>query len=146
MVIAASSVAVVFVQNAYQLNYAQSIYLQNTKDISITSIKIVFAINSSDNEVKVWIKNTGRYVFEQGQIKQFNIFFGPVTAPVPMFYNGSFDSWVFEIVNDYDEDGRLDPGETLEITITLNYTVLEGDYLVMANTHNGVDDKFFFSV
>ncbi len=146
VVIAASTVAAVFVQGSYQLNQAQSSYFAMASDSASTAVKVVFAIKSSENNLTVWVKNTGRSYFSGGQIRQFDLFAGLDGAPEYIAYNGSISGWSFSIAKDYDGDGNLDPGETLKISIWLNYNISAGDYIVKVVTHNGVSDSYRFSV
>ncbi|MDI9644786.1 MAG: hypothetical protein QFX35_06170 [Candidatus Verstraetearchaeota archaeon] len=146
VVIAASAVVAVFVQGSNQLNMVQSMVLQDAKETASTSITIVFAAQSSEREVKVWVKNTGRAQIDAAQIQRFDIFFGKVPSPALILYNGTYDRWDFEIVNDLDRDGRLDQGETLEITVAVSWSIGTGDYVVRVNTHNGVGDTYYFSL
>lgn len=146
VVIAASTVAAVFVQSSYQLNQAQSSYFAMASDSASTAVRVVFAINSSERGITAWVKNTGRSYFSEGQIRQFDVFAGPAGAPKYIPYNGTFSGWSFSIASDYDSDGNLDPGETLQISIWLDYSLSAGDYVVKVVTHNGISDTYQLSL
>lgn len=146
VVIAASTVAAVFVQSSYQLNQAQSSYFAMASDSASTAVKVVFAMNSSERQIAAWVKNTGRSHFSEAQIRQFDVFAGPVGTPQYVTYNGTISGWSFSIARDYDGDGNLDPGETLQMSIWFNYGISAGDYVVKVVTHNGVSDTYKFSV
>lgn len=146
VVIAASTVAAVFVQSSYQLNQAQNSYFAMASESASTALKVVFATNSSENGITVWLKNTGRTYFSEGQIRQFDVFAGPAGAPEYIPYNGTLSGWSFSIARDYDSDGNLDPGETLQLQIWLHYDLSAGDYVIRVVTYNGVSDTYTFSL
>lgn len=146
VVIAATAAAGMFIQSNLVLTSSQAYAFQDTRDAISTSIRIVFATNSSEDEFKIWVKNVGRNEIYPGSIQRFDLFFGRKGAATYIPFNGTATGWAFLMVNDVDLDGNLDPGETLEITISVPYAISAGDYQVKVSTHNGVADTFYFSV
>ncbi len=107
-----------------------------------TDIKIIFAVNTSPSTVKVWIKNVGTSRISSQMIASSDLFFGRVGNFERLSYNAN---WTYSIVND-DNDGVWESGETIEITISLSYTLSEGDYYILFVLSNGKDAEYTFSV
>lgn len=146
-IIAVTVVAVAFMQNMASLSAAQTAVASASESSILTSIKIIFATNCSSNVVKAWVKNVGASSIPPGYISSFNVFFGPKGKFDLIPYNRHTPPyWNYTIVTEIDNDGDLDPGETLEITIVIPYTLSEGDYFLRVVTHNGISYNYFFSI
>ena len=61
-------------------------------------------------------------------------------------YQGTSLGWTYIAMNDVDNDGRWDPGETLLITITLNFTLSAGEYFVRFVAYLGQRSDYYFSI
>jgi len=149
VVVGASALAYAFTAGASALT---TTYLESQKAESIrvrTSVKIVFAANSSETEVSIWIKNIGLTRFGGSLIAQGDLFFGPSGnfTRIPYYEDGMAPPyWTYEIAEDLDGDGVWDPCETIRITIVLPQPLESGEYFVKYVTYNGVSDYMWFSV
>lgn len=147
VVIAASTAAAIFLQNSYQLNTSQLSAAQTAKDVMDTQLKIIFATNSSGNQVTFWVKNIGQSYIATGDIKNFNVFFGPTGSAMLVLFNGtSLPSWNFTLVNAVSSQTPFNPGYTLEIRIFLPYTLTSGDYYLRVVSNNGASADYYFSM
>jgi len=147
VVIAASTVAAIFLQNTSFLNNAQISASQNAKDAMDTQFKIEFATNSSYNQATIWIKNTGTTALGLSEIKSFDVFFGPSGSEDMVTYNANtLPSWNFTILSGTNSQSTWTPAGTVEITINLPYTLTSGDYHVIVTSYNGVSADYYFSL
>lgn len=146
VVFASVTAAAVFMQNVTQFNSVQLSTAESAKKGIMTSIKVTFASNSSDI-VRVWVKNVGQSSIMSGELARFDLFFGPVGnfSRIPYGVPG-VPSWNYTIAVDSDGDTRFDPGETIEINISLPYELSSGDYYLRIITHNGISDDYYFTV
>ncbi len=104
-----------------------------------------FAANGSDT-AKLWVKNTGKEAILAGEIERGDLFFGPRGSFSRIPYGGSQPpTWSFVIAND-DGDNVWEPGETVEITITLSSPLSSGDYFARYTTHTGYSTDIVFTV
>jgi len=125
--------------------YRMTIGVEEEK--ALTSIKIVFATNSSNTTVKVWIKNIGQKSISKDLISKASLIFGSSSKCELIAFNSSTPpSWNFKLAYDNDNDGVWDPSETIEIEITWNDVLTVGDYYVKFIMHNGVSDDYYFSI
>lgn len=127
--------------HAFKLTYA------STADKVTTDVKIVLATNTSNTELKLWVKNIGLQVFSEGLIAKSDIFIGFPNGTVMLARYGaqSYPNWNYSIVNDADNDSSWDPGETLEVEVRCG-SLPTGDYWVQFVTHNGVSASTDFSI
>ncbi|MBO3802987.1 MAG: hypothetical protein JTT11_03805 [Candidatus Brockarchaeota archaeon] len=144
LIIAAATVANTYFQNTAQLNNVLNAASQNARDSAMTSLKTVFAAKIADDVVEVWVKNVGTSSIYSGYIPRFDVFFGPKGSYEYIPYNKtSTPNWVFSIPSG---GANLNPGETLEITIYLDYDLESGDYYFKVVSHNGVSSDYSFSL
>jgi len=149
MTIAAIILAVVFssvvVVNIQQINNMQSIMTSTIKDKMETEVKIIFA-STRDYEIHIYIKNTGINNIPFDLLGRGDLYFGLRGKEEYIPFNASsYPTWTYNVINDIDKDGYLDPGETVELVIYVNYTLSSGDYHVKYVTYNGVTSDYYFS-
>lgn len=149
VVVGASALAYAFTAGASSLT---TTYLESQRAESVrvrTSIKIVFAANSSDTTVEVWVKNVGLTKLGDALVGQGDLFFGPSGnfTRIPYYEDGMEPPyWTYVIAEDLDGDGVWDPCETIRITIVLPQPLEPGEYFVKYVTYNGVSDYTWFSI
>ncbi|MDD1776210.1 MAG: hypothetical protein LUP94_02525 [Candidatus Methanomethylicus sp.] len=147
VVVVASTAAFIFMQGSLRLNGAQLSAINDATETVSTSIKVIFATNSSQNIMKAWVKNTGQSQISPNALSDFNVFFGPRGNFSLMIFNQTLSpTWNYSLVNNGDSDLRFDPGETIEITLLLPYSISPGDYYLKIITSNGVNAEFYFAV
>ena len=146
-VVIASAIAVsALIANFAGLGAVITLRRSADEETMLTRVEIVFATNISSSSVKVWVKNIGIHSISGPLIEKSDLFFGPRGdfARVP-YGSPSPPTWEYIIAND-DGDGDWEPGETLEITITVDYTLGQGDYYVKFVTYRGACDDYSFSI
>ncbi len=117
---------------------------QNQKDIMLTKVKIVYATNTTNNHVNVWVKNIG--INPIVNANNTDVYFGEINQVQNIVHNPKQqidDNWMWDAplpqpiwqisethsINITDID--LKPGVTYQVTVT---------------TPNGVDDEYIFSI
>ncbi len=116
------------------------------KELSIDA-EIIFATSTSgSSEVKAWVKNTGSSDIHPELVKLSDVFLGNRSMLISIPYQGTSLGWTYIAMNDVDNDGRWDPGETLLITITLNFTLSAGEYFVRFVAYLGQRSDYYFSI
>ena len=144
----ASVLASAMTMKANDISHMFRLYEVNAKDKVYSHITIIFATNVTDTSVKIWIKNTGLKEIHGDLIAKSDVFFGPKGnfTRVPHESTTTLPPlWNYTIVND-DGDGRWDPCETLEVTITWDTILNPGEYYVKFVLYNGVSDEYVFSI
>ncbi|MCB2171491.1 flagellin [archaeon] len=144
VVVAASMISFTLING---INDIQSSTLTSTKEIGDTiktSIKIVHAVNTSDTQFKIWVKNVGSTSIHEIEIEQADLYFGKLDEFQIYQYQASGFGWTYTILGD--SATRWTPQSTLEILLTLENPVTDGDYFVSFTTHNGVKDDDYFSI
>ena len=101
-------------------------------------------MNTSDTQFKVWIKNIGSTSIHENEIEQADLYFGKLDEFQIYQYRDSGVGWTYTILED--SATRWTPQSTLEILLTLENPVTDGDYFVSFTTHNGVKDDDYFSI
>jgi len=146
-VVIASAIAVsAFIANLTGLGAVITLKHSTDKETMLTRIEVVFATNTSSSSVKVWVKNIGIHSISGPLIEKSDLFFGPRGNFTRIPYGGPGPPmWEYTIAND-DGDGDWEPGETIEITITVDYTLGPGDYYVKFVTYRGAYDDYSFSI
>jgi hypothetical protein len=120
----------------------------HASDRSKVMVDAVFAFGGSgDNVACIFVKNTGRRPLYDGEIKLSDVFFGPRGAfeRIPYSESGTAPRWTYSIVND-DGDAVWEPGETVQINITLTYNLTSGDYYFRFVTPFGRYAEALFTV
>jgi archaellum component FlaG (FlaF/FlaG flagellin family) len=111
----------------------------------LTKVKIVYASNSTDNVVDVWIKNTGKNPVTS--TTNMDVFFGEIDQVTRYAYDAptafSDNTWDFA------------SGSAPTVWQVLNTTQIEIDesslqkdvtYVVRVTTPNGIFDEYIFSL
>lgn len=125
----------------------QSSTITSTKEIGETiktSIKIIHAVNVSDTNVKIWIKNTGSTTIHGNQVELSDLYFGKVGNFDIYQYEDSGIGWNYSVLTDLTT--KWPPQYTIEVVLTINESLTEGNYFVSFSTHNGVKDEINFSI
>ena len=134
------------VTNLQQMSYIQVAMTQNIKDRISTKVEIVFVTVDNDT-VYIWIKNTGLNHIPHDLISRGDVYWGRKGAEQYISYNASTPpKWLYTAVNDVDNDGYWDPGETILITVYTGTTQSAGDYHAVYTTYNGVETEYNIAV
>jgi flagellar protein FlaG len=112
------------------------------KEIALTRIKILYATNSSSNDVKVWVKNIGSNPV--AALDKADVYFGRLNYVERIPYDqGSSPTWVYA----NGTGTQWHPKDTLEFDVTSNSTLQSSvTYVVRVATPNGVSDDYIFSI
>jgi len=112
-----------------------------------TDIKIVMAVKSAPDEVKIWVKNVGKTVIYPSIVAKSNLIFGPEGNFKVVPYNaGSPPTWSFNVENDLDGDGNWDPQELSAITIHWDSNLVGGDYIVKFELYGCIGETYIFKI
>lgn len=116
---------------------------ENQKDIMLTNIKIVYATNTTDNHVTVWIKNVG--INPITGANNTDVYFGEIDQVTNIIHNPKK-----QIDNTWQWNGPLpqpiwDKSETFSINITDVDLIPQTTYHVTVTTPNGVTDEQIFA-
>ena len=131
-----------------QVGVFQSTTVQATdaqQEKILTKIKIVYASNSTDNEVDIWVKNVGKQPITSNE--KLDVFFGEIDQVTSYTYD-SAAGFV---------DGTWDfaSGTAPTVWQVMNTTQIEIDesslqkdvtYVVRVTTPNGIFDEYIFSL
>ena len=149
VILAASMVSAAFLPSFQLLIQSEKVKVKRMVQRSETAVEIVFAnaINGT-SRVKVWVKNVGSRSIPQTLIGcSSDLFFakiGEKAERIP-YEAENPPSWSYRILND-DGNKQWDPHETIEITISLNETLGQGDYLVKFSAYTGEGTAYTFSL
>ena len=111
------------------------------------SVDAIFAFGDPNESVaQVFVKNTGKRCFQDGEIKFSDVFFGPRGnfIRVPFEESGSPPRWTYIIVND-DGDNIWEPGETIKIEIYWTGNLGSSDYYFRFVTPFGRSTEIIFT-
>ena len=117
---------------------------EGQKDIMLTKIKIVYATNTTDSHVNVWVKNVG--VNPILDANKTDVYFGEINAVTNIFHNTTDkaeDTWMYDLPL---PEPAWQIGETHSINITDSDITPGVTYLVSVTTPNGVTDEHIFSL
>jgi hypothetical protein len=112
------------------------------KEIALTRIKVIYATNSSDSQVDIWVKNIGTNQIVA--LDKMDVYFGKLNYVQSIPYNEtSSPSWTFSNL-----DGNIWPQkETIQLSISYDGTLERNvNYLARISTPNGVSDDYIFSI
>ena len=131
-----------------QVGVFQSTIVETTgaqQEKMLTKVKIVYASNSTDNVVDVWVKNTGKNPVTS--VTNMDVFFGEIGQVTRYTYDASpsfsDNTWDFA------------SGSAPTVWQVLNTTQIEIDesslqkdvtYVVRITTPNGIFDEYIFSL
>ena len=150
VVIAASIFAAAFTTTFQSFTNAQNRALAKLKEEVEVKVEIVFISPENGSKLRFWIKNVGCREISQPLIGKASDLFlerrGGSALRVS-YQNPEPPTWNYTLLNDLDEDGRWDPGETLEVTVNLpEGNLTSGDWLLRYITYNGAIAEGYFSV
>lgn len=146
-IVVASTIASVYISNMNQAADLQKLQLAKLKEEIEYNCKIVFAYSSkSSDNVRLWVKNTGAKQMPPQLVKHSEILLISSNNVKYLLQGYSPPSWAYSLLNDLDNDGRWDPSETIEITLSLDEGLIEGDYTVKLILFNGRTCEYIFSV
>ena len=120
---------------------------ESQKDIMLTKVKIVYATNTTDNNVSIWVKNIG--INPITDVDKLDVYYGEIDQVYNMAYDeGCLPSSCLD--DRWDYDIKPDPVWQIMDTFSLNITDddLQKDvtYVVSVTTPNGVTDEHIFSL
>ncbi len=146
-IVATSVFATTFMSGLYAVSDANKFAINQAGRELKTSVKIIFAAPVSDTVIKVWLKNVGQEDIPSDLMELSDIFFGPKASLQHVPYGGAnLPRWRYELVTDVDNDGRWDPGETIEVTIEWASSLQSGDYFLRFTIYTGQYTDFTFSI
>ena len=111
------------------------------KDIALTKIKIIYATNSSSNQVNIWAKNIGSSPIKG--LDKVDVFFGQMDYVQRIPYNQvATPTW------NYSSAGQVwQIKDTVQINIHTNSTLAKDTpYVARISSPNGVGDEYIFSI
>ena len=115
------------------------------QDKILTKIKVVYASNSTDNEVSVWVKNVGKNPIVAND--NIDVFFGEIGQVKGYSYDSAAgfvdDTW------DFDSGTAPTVWQVMNTTqIEIDESSLQEDttYVVRVTTPNGIFDEYIFSL
>ena len=144
VIIAASTISITFFNSISKVddtNKKQFDQLQNKID---TSLKVIHAQKTGNTTVDVWVKNIGSNTFSETELDQFDILFGKTNDSISIysledplqashrFENNKTKHWL--------------SGETVQITVTTQKPLQQGDYYFSLNSPSGTNHKYSFSL
>ncbi len=144
VVVAAALLSVSFMSSISDM---QRSTLSATRDIGVTirtSVEIIHAVNVTNKNIKIWVKNVGSNPIYDGEIERADLYFGEAGDFDIIAYAESGVGWSYTLLGDSSE--KWNPQDTLEILVTGSTTLAKGDYFVSFSTHNGVKDDEYFSI
>jgi len=111
----------------------------------LTKVKIVYASNSSNTILDVWVKNTGRNPVTS--VTSMDVFFGPINQVTRYTY----DSAIAFADNTWDFANNSPPTvwqmlNTTKIQIDESSLAKDVTYVVRVGTPNGIFDEYIFSL
>ncbi|MCL7391918.1 MAG: flagellin [Thaumarchaeota archaeon] len=145
--VVASTIATVYISNMSQAADLQKLQLAKIKEETEYNCRIVFAYSSrSSNTIRLWVKNNGAKQISPQLVKHSEILLISSNNVKYLLYGDYTPSWTYNLPNDIDGDNKWDPSETLEVTIKLDETIIEGDYTIKLILFNGRTCEYTFSV
>jgi len=119
---------------------------ENQKDIMLTKVKIVYATNTTDNNISIWVKNIG--INPITAVNKLDVYYGEIDQVINIPYE---EGCLPTCLDDrWDYDNKPDPFWQIMDTFSLNIT--DDDlqknvtYVVTVTTPNGVTDEHIFSL
>lgn len=139
-VIAASALGSIVISQVgtFDSHYTNTVNVQ--KDIMLTKTQIIHAINSTDTEANIWIKNIGSS--SMSNLDSMDVFFGKNNQAQRITYQAVTNpSWTIE-----NNSTIWNPAQTLKIVITSNVSFESGIYSVIITAPNGVQSETVMSM
>lgn len=102
----------------------------------LTDIQIDYASNTTSTQLLVFVQNVGNAPVQN--IQSSTMYFGLENQELPIGFGGPSPNWNSTTT-------ILNPGQTMQVNITLSQNLLSGDfYSVMYVTPNGVTASYTF--
>ena len=121
---------------------------ESQKDMMLTKVKIVYATNTTDNNVSIWVKNIG--INPITDVDKLDVYYGEIDQVLNMVYTEGCIAADTCIDEEWDYDNKPVPLWQIMDTFSLNITDfdLQKDvtYVVSITTPNGVTDEHIFSL
>jgi flagellar protein FlaG len=121
---------------------------ESQKDIMLTKVKIVYATNTTDNNVVVWVKNIG--INPITDVGKLDVYYGEIGQVLNMVYTEGCLATMTCVDEEWDYDIKPDPFwqimDTFSLNITDNDLQRDVTYVVSVTTPNGVTDEHIFSL
>ncbi len=121
---------------------------ESQKDMMLTKVKIVYATNTTDNNVSIWVKNIG--INPITDVDKLDVYYGEIDQVLNMVYTEGCIAADTCIDEEWDYDNKPVPLWQIMDTFSLNITDfdLQKDvtYVVSITTSNGVTDEHIFSL
>lgn len=145
-IVIATSVAAVVMNQVGIFESTFTATTEGQKDQLLTKVQIIMVTNTTDNQVAVWVKNTG--VNPIGFVDLVDVYFGPINQIQRIPYDAAAQpdlTWQYGKAT-----GPPTPVWNIMDTFALNVTdnnLVKGDtYHVAVVTPNGVTDEHIFSI
>ena len=116
---------------------------ESQKDKLLTKIKIVFATNSSDNDVNIYVKNIGKQPIVS--LANMDVYFGPLNSADRFSYNEQTwqdNTWEF---NTTSTPTTWQSMETQQIDLNESDLAPGTTYEIQVTTPHGISDEYIFS-
>ena len=113
------------------------------KDKLLTKIKIVFATNSSDNDVNIYVKNIGKQPIVSND--KVDVYFGPLNGAERFAYleqTWQDNTWEFNTTSTPSIWQSMD---TVQIDLNDNDLAKATTYEIQITTPQGISDEYIFS-
>lgn len=144
VVVAASVLSFTFMSSIVDIQQSTTASTNDIGDAIRTSVKVIHAVNVTDQNVRVWVKNVGSNSIYSGDIERADLYFGEAGDFSRISYSEAGVGWSYTLLGASSE--KWNPQETLEILVTGSSTLSKGDYFVSFSTHNGIKDDEYFSI
>ncbi len=136
--IAAAALAGVYLTSLGQASDLQRIQVMQLREEMSYGCKVIYAHGREwDTEVKAWVKNTGLKDIPEVLVERSEVILASRDRIHYLLHGSTPPSWTYTLRNDADQDGRWDPGETLEITLKLGEPLPRDDYILKLSLFNG---------
>ncbi len=147
-VVIATSIAGVVMSQVGVFESAFTATSESQKDMMLTKVKIVYATNTTDNNVSIWVKNIG--INPITDVDKLDVYYGEIDQVLNMVYTEGCIAADTCIDEEWDYDNKPVPLWQIMDTFSLNITDfdLQKDvtYVVSITTSNGVTDEHIFSL
>jgi len=121
---------------------------ESQKDMMLTKVKIVYATNTTDNNVSIWVKNIG--INPITDVDKLDVYYGEIDQVLNMVYTEGCIAADTCIDEEWDYDNKPVPLWQIMDTFSLNITDFDLQknvtYVVSITTSNGVTDEHIFSL
>jgi len=145
-VVIATSIAGVVMSQVGVFESTFTATTEGQKDMMLTKVKIVYATNTTDNNVSIWVKNIG--INPITDVDKLDVYYGEIDQVINMVYVEGCLPTCLDDRWDYD----LKPAPVWQIMDTFSLNITDDDllkdvtYVVSVTTSNGVTDEHIFSL